>query len=355
MSRADKISDEAADWLIRLETASSPGLWDGLQAWLDGNPRHRAAFVRLRVAWHRVDALKNLRPLDGAIDSDLLIREGVIRFLLGGEAARPAGAAHTPEGRRPALSSRRRWLVAASAAVAAAVVVWLLGGPSWKHYDTTVGGRDEVTLEDGTRIQLNTNTGLRARVTRARRQVSLLHGEALFFVARDPTRPFLVAAGHTLVRAVGTEFSVRIRDVRHVDVLVADGRVAVNEDAADPRFPGTETWATEVSAGESAEAGQTRVAVKALSSSELARRLAWTSGHLSFQGETLEEAAQEFNRYNRLQIIVGDPSIAGLQVGGIFLARDPLSFVAALQRSFGIQAAQRANEVRLLPGPENEN
>ena len=355
MSRADKISAEAADWLIRLETASSPELWDGLQTWLDANARHRAAFVRLRVAWHRVDALKNLRPVDGTIDPDLLIRDHVTRSLPGIDGAPATRGARKPAEQQPASSLRRRWLAAVSAALAVGVVTWLIGRPAWKHYETAVGGHDEVTLADGTRLQLNTNTELRVRISRSRREVSLLQGEALFFVTHDPEHPFVVAAGHTLVRALGTEFSVRIRGAGHVDVLVADGRVAVSEEAATQFSPAVGTPAAEVSAGESADAGQPGISVQTLPSSELVRRLAWTSGHLSFQGETLEEATQEFNRYNRLQIIIGDRSIAGYQVGGIFLARDPLSFVAALQRSFGIQATRSGDEVRLRLGSDNED
>jgi len=121
MSRADQISDEAANWLIRVEAESSPELWQGLQAWLDADPRHRAAFVRLRVAWHRVDALKNMRPLDGTVDADLLRRVRVTPSP--SDNVELASNTLAGGGRRPrALGpSLYRWAFAACAAVAGAV------------------------------------------------------------------------------------------------------------------------------------------------------------------------------------------------------------------------------------------
>ncbi|HZO21483.1 MAG TPA: FecR/PupR family sigma factor regulator [Steroidobacteraceae bacterium] len=127
MSRADRISDEAANWLIRVEVESSPELWQGLHAWLDADPRHRAAFVRLRVAWHRVDALKNLRPLDGTVDADLLTQVRLTPTPTD-PVGSPTAARDVRGGRRDrALGSFYRWAFVACAAVAAAVALaWLL-------------------------------------------------------------------------------------------------------------------------------------------------------------------------------------------------------------------------------------
>src|SRR5689334_16805027 len=75
MAKASDISNAAAEWLVRLEgQTSSPDLWGEFEKWMDHDPRHRAAFIRLRVSWNRVDRLKTLRPTDGAVDADLLSR-----------------------------------------------------------------------------------------------------------------------------------------------------------------------------------------------------------------------------------------------------------------------------------------
>ncbi len=352
MSRASEISDEAADWLIRLEARTSAELWDGLQAWLDADPRHRAAFVRLRVAWNRADVLKNLQPLDGTIDPDLLAGANLAPATLAAKGLQPLQGRARKRSNGLSLPNRRRWLAAAATVAAAGVIAWLIGFTGWKSYETGIGGREQIALRDGSTVKLNTNTQLRTRLTSSRRDIMLTRGEALFHVAHDSTRPFYVIAGATLVRAVGTEFSVRLRDADHVDVLVTEGRVAIGAAQAshDPDSPMLVGSASEVSDGEAARAKPGTLSVTRLAAKDVTRKLAWTAGHLAFQGETLAEAVQEFNRYNQRQITVADPSIERVQVGGTFRTTDPDSFVAALQRSFGIQALRDSGGIRLVAG-----
>jgi transmembrane sensor len=352
MTRATEISDAAAEWLIRLESQTSPDLWDAFQAWHDADLRHRAAFVRLRVAWNRTDLMKNLRPADGTIDPDLLTHKWLsssavadhgLSPLQGRRRKRPGGL--PPPGRRALLG-------AAALLAAVAVIAWFSAEPtSWQSYDTDIGARRQVVLRDGSTLELNTNTQLRTRISSARRDIRLDRGEALFQVAHDPARPFYVMAAGTVIQAVGTEFSVRIRDAGHVDVLVSEGRVAVGAaGSGNSENPTISASAAQVGQSEAASAVGSTVTVRRLPTSDLTRKLAWTAGHLAFQGETLEEAVREFNRYNQRQLAIADPAIARLQVGGTFLTTDPDSFVAALQRSFGIRArtSRKAGEILLI-------
>jgi len=192
------------------------------------------------------------------------------------------------------------------------------------------------------------------RMTDSRRDIMLTRGEALFHVAHDSKRPFYVMAGGAVVRAVGTAFSVRIRDSEHVDVLVAEGRVAVGPPGTEANFenPSLLATATKVSASEAASVRRNSVSIRSVQPEDVTRKLAWTAGHLAFQGETLDDAVQEFNRYNQRQITIADPSIVKVQVGGIFLTTDPDSFIAALQRSFGIrvQVGDDNGDIRLFAG-----
>jgi transmembrane sensor len=356
MSKASDISDAAAEWLIRIEgQTTSPETWDALQAWMDADPRHRAAFIRLRVAWNRVDRLKNMRPVDGTINSDLLARTNISPAKLLIRGLQPLQG--TPRKRLEDLliPDRRRVLVTAGAIAAAGIFAWFgayhLG---WKSYETGIGGREKIELTDGTTVDLNTNTELNARITATRREIMLARGEALFHVAHDSTRPFYVVAGGTVIRAVGTAFSVRIRDAEHVDVLVAEGRVAVGAPGTEANFenPSLLASAPKVSAGETASVRRNSVAVRSLLPKDVTRKLAWTAGYLAFQGETLDDAVQEFNRYNQRQIAIADPSIVTVQVGGNFKTTDLDSFIAALQRSFGIrvQVGDNNGHIRLFAG-----
>ena len=352
MTQASDISAAAAQWLIRLEGQSSPQLWDDFQAWLDEDRRNQAAFVRLRVAWNRVDTLKNVRPVDGKIDSDLLARSRRGANDVADELET------TRSGLRPdiATAERRRLLFTAAAVSAIALLGWLIiRHDDWTSYATSVGMHRTIGLADGSSVDLNTNTELRVRISHARRDLVLVRGEALFHAAHDPTRPFYVAAGGTLVRAVGTAFAVRIRDVDHVEVLVTEGQVAIGTHSAAGSLSDSALLSTaaKVVVGETASAVRESVSVRAVESSEMMRKLAWTSGQLAFQGETLSEAVEEFNRYNHRQIMIFDPAIAGIRVGGVFRTTDPDSFVAALRRSFGIQSdSPTSGGMRLIAAPE---
>jgi transmembrane sensor len=355
MSRANEISDAAAEWLIRVEGQTSPEIWDELQSWLDQDPRHRAAFIRLRVAWNRVDVLKNMRPEDGTIDSDLLARTKIHPSALMTRGLQPLRGTSRRRPEDLMMPDRRRVIATAAAIAATGVLAWFgsyhLG---WKTYETSVGGREKIELTDGSTVDLNTNTELNVRISGSRRDIMLARGEALFHVAHDSTRPFYVTAGGTVVRAVGTAFCVRIRDAEHVDVLVEEGRVAVGAPGTEANFENPSLLATapKVSAGEAAVVRRNSVSIRSVPSKDITRKLAWTAGYLAFQGETLDDAVEEFNRYNQRQIRIADPSIVQVQVGGIFRTMDLDSFTAALQRSFGfrVQVGDKNGDIRLYAG-----
>jgi len=352
MTKASEIHDAAAEWLIRLEGPAAPDMWDALQTWMDEDPRHRAEFIRLRVAWNRVDRLKNMRPEDGTIDSDLLAPSKISPATLLVRGLQPLQGKPKKGLEDLFIPERRRVLTTAAAIAAAGVLAWFgayhLG---WKSYETGIGGREKIELSDGTTVDLNTNTELYARISGSRREIMLSQGEALFHVAHDTKRPFYVVAGGTVVRAVGTAFSVRIRDAGHVDVLVAEGRVAVGAPETEANFenPTLLAGAPKVSAGEAASVRRNSVAIRSILSKDITRKLSWTEGHLDFQGETLDDAVQEFNRYNQRHITIADPSILKVQFGGSFLTTDLDSFIAALPR-FGIrvQVGDKKGDIRLF-------
>ncbi len=328
---ANDIESDAAQWLIRLEGDSSRETRASFDAWLAADSRHQAAFVRLKETWTRVDILKRLRPLDGTIDEQVLERFGA-----------PATVGGTPE----AKSRRRMPLVALAASlflIGAVSVVWFaLKQWGWESYHTEFGGFQRVVLSDGSTAMLNTATRIRARMSSGRRQVILEKGEALFTVAHDVRRPFDVSAGNTVVRAVGTAFAVRLKDHKEVDLLVAQGRIAINppEDAPADKLAGHAALPriSTLAAGETASIKAHRpMEVERIAADEVTRRLAWTQGRIWFDRVTLAAAVAELNRYNRRQLVIDDPSIAGLRIGGAFDITDLDSFIAALD-TFGIHA-----------------
>ena len=196
-------------------------------------------------------------------------------------------------------------------------------------------------LDDGSVIDLNTNSAVRVRLGRLR-EVQLERGEGRFEVAPDSARPFVVTAAGANVRALGTAFTVRLRAPAQVDVLVSEGRVAIASEQVRRAPP--------LYANEAAVVLPNRMSVTRIEPQLLARRLAWTSGRIVLQGETLSEAIAEFNRYNTRQLAF-EPSIGALRVAGSFNATDPESFAAALASAFHLRIDPFSRDAIVLRSP----
>jgi transmembrane sensor len=315
VSAVERIEEEASRWLAMRDTTGVAANDSEFDRWLDADIRHRVAFRKLEAAWRRSERLRELKPLDRAADPDLL------------------------------KVHRSRWPAAIAASLALlslAVGAWVyVDHYHWQHYETRVGGLSRVVLEDGSVIDLNTDSAMRVRLGRVR-EVQLLRGEGRFEVAHDRSRPFVVTAAGANVRALGTAFTVRLREPAQVDVLVSEGRVAIAS-ARVPRAP-------PLYANEAAIVLPDRVSVTRIEPQLLARRLAWTSGRIVLQGETLSEAIAEFNRYNKRQLAF-EPSIAALRVGGNFNATDPESFAAALASAFHLRIDPFSGDAIVLKSP----
>jgi transmembrane sensor len=353
-----ELEAKAAAWLVRREAPDfSPEEQALLDSWLLASPRHASAFLRLEAAWRRADRLKRLRPLDGRVDADLLVGPSILNIpqypARTTTASEDAPARPPLQAAPPAPSRYGYWATAAAIAlVALGAVLWTAIEPSdWQTYATGLGGVEHVQLADGSSVHLNMNTEIRVRLGKERREIVLQRGEALFTVAHDRTRPFDVQASGTTVRAIGTVFSVRLGTGRDVEVIVKEGRVQIdppklqaveaNTDVARPQLP-------LLSAGETvrikpSEAVEDIKVVK-VADADMSFKLSWTEGRLIFDRQTLAEVVAEFNRYNRRQMVIADPAIAGRRVGGGFEATDIDSFIAALEHSFGIRAYPNPQE-----------
>lgn len=348
MGDAGDIEAQAAAWVARTDARGGDPDPE-LAAWLIADPRHRAAYVRLAHAWERTQRLARLRPADGSIDPDLLAPARA--FDRESHQRHPAvGAARNSERFAPAYR-RRPWRAgalrstASAAGIAAAMILtaWiLLSASSTQSYRTGPGGLSRIVLADGSVVTLNADTELRVRFTATRRSLALLRGEAHFSVTHDIHRPFEVHARDRIVVAVGTAFDVRLASGHGVEVTVTEGRVALLENGGTHRRRSGLSLQT-ITAGQEALLTTRDVAVQHIDSTEIFRRLAWERRELSFDGQTLSEAVADFGRYTNRKIIIDDPSIASLEVGGSFRALDLESFTAALGRAFGISSSISAD------------
>lgn len=240
--------------------------------------------------------------------------------------------------RRPA---RRTWRKVAQG-VAAALLLGLLVGQTpyvnrWRaDYATATGESRSIQLEDGSQLQLNTDTAIQVTLARGERRVRLLRGEAWFDVARDPARPFVVNAGEGWVRVVGTHFSVA-SDAGQTRVKVGQGRVEVNAGSGPGVFLGP-GQAVEYVAG----------SLAALHPFDPASAFAWRQRQLVFSQQPLAEVVAELNRYWPGQTVLLGEGLRQRKVSGVFEIDKPDAVLKALTHTLGLRAEQYTPWLRIL-------
>jgi len=200
------------------------------------------------------------------------------------------------------------------------------------RYTTVLGEQRSFRLSDGSTVYLNTETSIRVHITPHKREIVLSGGEALFVVAPDPSRSFVVEAGGVKVRALGTQFNVYLdRQTTRVDVV--DGRVAVNGSNS-----------TVLEAGDSANVNSAGAVAKRRES-DSQRVLAWRRRQFDFRAATLEEVSRQFNRYNTTQIHIQDPRLAQLRINGVFSIDEPGVLLAFLAQAGNFELERQGKEV----------
>jgi len=357
MSHSRQIESEAAAWLARREGGAPWSADDeaALAAWRAASTAHQVALIRLEAAWKESARLKALGagiPAGASPDPEQLRRSiflGRGRF----ESARaviPPGRSLVPHGLRGrrrgilALASRRLWVSASAASVLIAALLtagWFLrsGGTD---YRTAVGALKTVHLADGSEVTLNTDTDLTVLLTQGERHVDLRRGEAFFQVAKDPTRPFVVQAAGERVVAVGTEFSVR-REGQNLQVIVTDGKVRLEGQGSR----GPDAPVAFVPAGHAARVVASEVLVKPEAPAEGEAALSWRRGYLIFHDTSIADAVAEFNRYSTRKIVIEDPAIGSIRIGGNFRSTSSEAFLRLLSDGFPVRVDDRGDEVFL--------
>jgi transmembrane sensor len=314
------IEAHAADWIAERDRADGhlpPERQAELDAWLTASTAHRVAFLRLDQAWHRADRLRALQSAAPALKPPPPRRSGWAWLA------------------RPAVQRGAAGLSLATLALVAAL--YFGSRPQTLDYATELGQRESVTLADGSRLTLNTATQLRTAVTAQGRQVWLERGEAFFDIAHDAKHPFVIHAGRQTVTVLGTKFSL-YRDGEWLHVAVLEGRVQVQGEQSRP------TVLTREDAG-LADAGN--VLVTKQSPQQLNASLGWLQGKLVFNEVSLAEAARQFNRYGRKQLVIKDDAAARIGIGGVFDSTNVDAFARLLHAGFGLQVQVEGEEIQV--------
>lgn len=318
----DAVLDAAAGWRMRMD---EPG-WSvadeqALDAWLGEDESHAEAFARTGDVWdffeEHAAAPEMMRARRDAIDR---------------AQRRAAGPGWLLRAPRPAKIA---------AGIAAAAV---LGGGVYPMVDGTdvyrtgFGERRVVTLEDGSRLSLDGRTKIVVRYSKGARELKLVSGQARFDVARDPLRPFKVAARDQTVVATGTAFNIDV-SAPVVCVTLIEGRAIVLDRDALKAKP------VELRGGQQlvAPAGARPI----IETANLSEATAWQQGKIIFDDEPLAQAVERVNRYSQRQVVVGDAAARAQRVSGVFDAGDIDAFVEAVTYYLPVSAAAAGDEIVL--------
>ena len=320
--------EAAAAWIVRVEDGPlSAADQAAFNAWRAESSTNAAAFARAEAAWRLYDEPRADPVMDAMRASALAagpspkrglwagIGVGLAASLLLGFALGTDYLSFGQKAGAPQVAAK-----SATAPLAAPEA------PSSGEFATAKGERRTVRLADGTAITLNTDSAVRVGYVAERRLVRLLRGQALFEVAKDPHRPFVVQAGAKQVTALGTIFEVRLLDSDRMKVMLVEGKVVVDEgedrsdDSAPVMVPAVLGPGDALVVADDARPVRIRVDVD--------QQLRWREGFVEFADATLSEAATEMNRYSGQQIVISDPAIANMRVSGVFRTGNPERFAA---------------------------
>lgn len=322
-----RIQADAAAWMALLHSPErNAEIEAGLQRWIAADPLHAAAWEAATDIWHETSGLPRRIPRP------------------------PTPAA----GRASTQRSYLRPVFAVAGVVCVASAGLILQHLVRSRVNTVVGEQRILNLEDGTRVELNTDSHLVVKYDRDSRTVVLESGEAYFQVAHEQ-RPFVVIAGERKVLALGTAFTVRRDEASDspLTVTLIEGRVAVAPIDATNSAAGSPATSDVKILNPGERLRVHRHSRPAVDSPPIDKVTGWMRGQLIFDHTPLREAAAEFNRYSPNQITVTSSQAGAIPVGGIFRIGDAKSFARAVAQTYSLRLVLRDNQLILDDGPQD--
>jgi transmembrane sensor len=339
--RRERAAQEAAEWLLRLQDQNITRAQRAEYVrWLRESPLHVSEMLRITHVHSALATFPHwneITPVDVSFPPALTLE-------LPGAADR--------SGTNTSKLRRSGWFRPAGVTaffVIVGIVLTYMAHLGSQTIHTGAGERREVTLTDGSVVRISPNTTLRVRFTERQRWVLLSRGDAVFRVARDRAKPFLVETDHARVRAVGTEFGVEYQG-NTVIVTVEEGRVAVTQPATLAPLA-QDLPQIEVSLGADQQVVVPQAGpMGAIHKVDSRRELSWADGRLVFEQDPVAEVVQRFNRFNRVQIQIRDPKLAARPVSAVFDASDPEAFITFLESVANVRVTRPSAEVIVVTG-----
>lgn len=332
----DDILSAAIEWLLEKEDGFTSERELAFFSWCAQDPRHLQAVAQAQQTLGLLDQL----PLvaDRIVPEPAETGDNVVPVNFGSGV-------------------RRAWWIGAAALLVLSLTVlwprWQGSGPAVARETFTAGGTypQQVVLDDGSFVDLNSNTSIHTEMLPGERRIEMTSGEAHFAVAHDKSRPFIVDVDGVKVRAVGTAFAIK-RTEHGIEVLVTEGRVRIT--GPKQGWFGPELIEpTELGAAERAiipplQAGGTTMTVEPVSESAVAEELAWQKKLTTFADQPLREIVALFNHRGAVQLTIADPAIGNRSIGGSFALDQPEGFVRMLELDGDITADWRNDKEVIL-------
>jgi len=335
-----QINEEAAHWFVEFRTGDIDAAGRrNFDTWVRTSPEHLRAFIEIAALWGHSGELGRHGPFS---------LEELIASARKETNVVPLSRTSASE---DALKGRQRGFWLAAAAAALLVIGSIVAGSllsQRRTYSAEVGERRSLRLADGSRVTLNSRSRVRIELNDSTRTVDLLEGEALFRVAHEVSRPFIVRAKGTSIRAIGTEFDVDEKD-RGAVIAVVDGRVAVSR--ADARTGSDRNDQPDdqkdvlVSAGERIDMAEGSSAKPTPINASSAT--AWTQGKVILQSATLEEVVERFNRYSQRRLVAEDRGAVPFRLSGVF-STDTDFLIRYLRERGDIEVQESATQIRIV-------
>lgn len=304
---------EAAAWRVHL-TETNAETSEDFEHWLAAHPSNEAAWRRVESTWNRFAE-------NPAAPELIAARRAALGDVRGSGEARWK-------------RSRRQWMqIAAAIGIVMGGAIW--GVQSWLQLQpkppldlkTAFGERRILSLNDGSRISLDSATDVQVRYTDHSRELHLLHGQARFEVAHDTSRPFTVTADGRTVIATGTDFDVDLPK-RGVIVTLIEGHVKITGGRKIVKLDPGEQLAVSGSGAQK------------LANVNVNGITAWQSGQLVFDNEPLSQVVERISRYSTVPVTVADANTGALRMSGVFNTGDVAAFVEAVTHYLPVSASQ---------------
>jgi transmembrane sensor len=328
------IEDEALAWLITATSGGMPPQQErSLADWLAQNPAHQQAYAEAQVLWQGLGQLQE-RPF---------VAENLAKMEV--ERVSPANATVHPI--KPSAYAKHTFPLSQLMLVAACLAMVAVLCPTmtstlrlWNaDYHTAIGEQQTLTLADGSSVYLNAASALNQNYSPGQRRVELLAGEAEFKVNKDQSRPFVVVADNQEIKALGTDFVVKITS-QDIKVSVVESAVQVSQ----PGRPGIEPVIVHTGEQVNIPAGHRPDPIAAIN---ITHASPWRSNRLIFESEPLFQVVEDINRYRPGHVLLS-PSLGELRVSGVFSIQEIDNLLGVIGKTLPVRSVSVADKYVVL-------